>query len=133
MPDSFHCTVVTPQRQLLEQAARYASVPAWDGQVGIAPRRAPLLVRLGFGVLRLDMADGTSSRFFLGGGFAQMKDNQLDLLCDEAVPEAEIDREQARADLASARAEAARTEEEVDRRNDRIARARAMLGLAGGR
>ena len=49
--ESFKCSVVTPEKQILDDQVTYASIPAWDGQSGIAPGRAALLVRLGIGTM----------------------------------------------------------------------------------
>lgn len=129
MADTFRCTLVTPEQQLLDESVVYASIPAWDGQIGLAPQRAPLLVKLGDGALRLDFAKGGSRWFFLAGGFAQMKDNRLSLVTDEAVPAEEIVRKDAEASLREAEAKPAVTDEEVARQQRRIARSRAMLHL----
>ena len=82
MPATFQCTIVTPQQPVLDKMVTYASIPAWDGQIGLAPKRAALLAKLGDGPLRLTDAHGNSSWFFLTGGFAQMKENRLTLLTE---------------------------------------------------
>jgi len=133
MPRDFHCTVVTPQQQLLDQAVSYASIPAWDGQIGIEDRRSPLLVKLGYGQLRLTLADGSKQHYFVGGGFAQMKDNRLTLLTDEAKAVSELDATSAREALENARYESAAGDEQIEKRERRMQRARAMAELAGQR
>ena len=70
MAETLQCTLVTPSAQLLDEEITYASVPAWDGLIGIAPMRAPLLIKLEDGPLRLDFTQGGSRWFFVGGGFA---------------------------------------------------------------
>ena len=52
---SFQCTVVTPEQQVLDETVTQAILPAHDGQIGILTDRAPLLVKLGVGPLRLDV------------------------------------------------------------------------------
>lgn len=129
MAQTFQCMIVTPQRQVLDQRVAYASVPAWDGLVGVAPQRAPLLIRLGDGPLRLDPPDDDQERslwFFVGGGFAQMKDNRLTILADEAIPAEEISAEAARAALAAAGGVAV-ADDEVQQRDRDLNRARHML------
>lgn len=129
MPDTFQCTLVTPQRQVLDEALSYATMPAWDGQIGVAPQRAPLLVSLGDGALRLDTANGESRWFFLAGGFAQMKDNRLTLLTDEALPPDQIDREQVEAAYKAAQSSKAVGQEQTNQRNRQLNRARAMMSF----
>lgn len=91
MAQTFRCTLLTPQQQLLDEEAVYASIPAYDGQMGIAPQRATMLTRLGEGPLRLDLARGQTRWFFISGGFAQMKANRLTILTRQALPSDEID------------------------------------------
>jgi F-type H+-transporting ATPase subunit epsilon len=86
---AFKCVVVTPEQQLFDETITQAIVPAHDGKVGILTDRAPLLVKLGAGELRLDLNGGQSRRFTIRGGLAQMKDNHLTILTNEAAaPEA---------------------------------------------
>ena len=51
---SFSCRIVTPSAAAFSGSVEYASIPAHDGQLGVADGRAPLLVKLGTGLLRLD-------------------------------------------------------------------------------
>ncbi len=129
MADSFNCTVVTPERQVLDSAVTYASVPAWDGLTGVAPQRAPMLVKLGDGPLRLDFAAGGSRWFFVGGGFAQVKDNRLTLLTHETIPAEEIVRQDTQAALKEAEARVALTDDEVARKQRAVQRNKLMLEL----
>jgi hypothetical protein len=85
---AFKCVVVTPEQQMFDETITQAIVPAHDGKIGILTDRAPLLVKLGAGELRLDLQGGQSRRFTIKGGIAQMKDNQLTILTSEASAEA---------------------------------------------
>ena len=38
---TFHCSVVTPERAVLETEASFVAFPAHDGEVGVLPDRAP--------------------------------------------------------------------------------------------
>jgi F-type H+-transporting ATPase subunit epsilon len=136
MATKFRCTLVTPEQQVLDGDVTYASIPAHDGQIGLMPGRAPLVAKLGDGALRLDFVDGGSRWFFVGGGFAQMKDNKLSLVADEAVPADQIVKATAEADLRAGLAKIARTDAEVERKMRAIARAREMVAIhekAGGK
>ncbi len=132
MASSFRCTIVTPEAQLLDDEVTYASIPGWDGQVGLMHQRAPLLVKLGDGALRLDYASGGSRWFYVGGGFAQMKDDRLTVLTQEAVGVEEMVRQDVQATLKEAQARVAPTLDEVDRRRREISRAQTMLHLIDG-
>lgn len=126
---TFRCTVITPNTQVLDQDVTAAVIPAWDGELGLLKQRAPLLVKLGFGSMRLDSANG-SERLFIGGGFAQMKDDKLTLLTDEAVPTGKINVEETQAALKEAEAFSPQTPAQSNRRQRDIERAKAMLRAA---
>ena len=89
--NSFHCSVITPERAVLETEATFVAFPAHDGEVGILPNRAPLLFKMGAGELRVEGPEGTRI-LFVDGGFAQMVENRLTLLTEVAKRLEEIDR-----------------------------------------
>lgn len=131
MATSFQCTLVTPERQLVDQPVTYASIPAWDGLLGVEPQRAPLMVKLGAGALRLDSESGKSDLYFVSGGFAQMKDNKLTLIADAAMSASQIDKDTAKAELAAALAVVAVGEEAIAAKQSSVDTARAKLDIAG--
>lgn len=130
MAKTFQCTLLTPEQAVLDAPVEYASIPAWDGLLGVAFQRAPLVVKLGIGSLRLDLADGGARWFFVGGGFAQMKDNHLVLLTDAVTPSDQLDAEEATAALKEALARKAVEDPDVERKQREVAKARAMIELA---
>lgn len=90
---SFDCTLVTPQAAVVSGKVVYANVPAWDGQMGFQPGRAPILARLGAGELRLDFADseksqGGTTTYTIEGGFLKMSDDKLTILAEKASAKA---------------------------------------------
>ncbi len=130
---SFQCTVVTPEQQVMDETVTQAILPAHDGQLGVLTNRAPILVKLGVGPLRLDLPGGTRRVFFVEGGIAQMKSNRLTILTDDAIPASEIDAETARAEYAEAAARVP-TDEKTKRDRERaMRRASAKQALAVSR
>jgi len=127
---SFRCVIVTPEQQVLDESLEQAILPAHDGLVGILTDRAPLLVRLGQGPLRVDVANGQSRNFYVEGGVAQMKDNRLTILTNEATPAGEIDAEAARAEYNEAVARRITDPHSFEDRQRHLARARAKQQLA---
>jgi len=67
---------------------------------------------------------------FINGGVAQMKDNRLTILTNEAVPPEEIDAQTARAEYAEAEAQQTTDERSHQDRQRRMQRARAMQAMA---
>jgi F-type H+-transporting ATPase subunit epsilon len=86
------CTVVTPDAQLFDEVIGSATLPAHDGMIGILPGHAPMLLRVGSGLLTLHRAGKSDYVLFIDGGVAQVKDDVLTLLTDQAMPPSEIDR-----------------------------------------
>jgi len=128
---AFRCTIVTPEEQVLDESLTQAILPAHDGLLGILTDRAPLLAKLGQGPLRVDLAAGGSRHFYIEGGIAQMKDNNLTILTNEATPANEIDAEAARAEYNEAVARRITDAHSFDDRQKQMARARAKQELAG--
>ena len=93
---AFQCMIVTPEQQLLDQSATQVILPAHDGQIGILTGRAPLLVKLGLGKLKIDLPGGKSQTYLVDGGIAQMKGNKLTVLTGAAWAPDAIDPADAR-------------------------------------
>jgi F-type H+-transporting ATPase subunit epsilon len=127
---AFQCVIVTPEQQALDESATQAIVPAWDGEIGILTDRAPLLVKLGLGPLRIDLAGGRSRTFVIDGGIAQMKDNRLTILTNQATGAEEIDAAAARAEYAEAEARIAPDAKAREERTHQLALARAKQAVA---
>ena len=93
MPAPFKASLITPEAILVEASVVFAQIPAHDGLVGILEKRAPLLAKMGTGILRLDTAPNVSQRFLVTGGYAQMKGDELTILTTEAIPAKQITQE----------------------------------------
>jgi F-type H+-transporting ATPase subunit epsilon len=129
--DTFHCSVITPERAVLETEATFVAFPAHDGEVGVLRNRAPLLYKLGAGELRVETPEGPH-RLFVDGGFAQMVENRLTILTEQAKRVEEIDRAAAERALAEARALPASGGEAAHAARQRAIRsAQVQIRLAG--
>lgn len=128
--DTFHCSVITPERAVLETEATFVAFPAHDGEVGILPGRAPLLFKMGIGELRVESPEG-NHRFFVDGGFAQMVENRLTLLTEIARAVEELDRTEAQRALAAAREMPMISDAEFAARQRAVRSAETQLRLAG--
>lgn len=80
---AFHVTLISPETKLFEGPAKFAVVPAFDGEVGILYGHAPLMSLLGEGTLRVETDEGTR-RFRVSRGFVQVLDNEVSVLSEEA-------------------------------------------------
>lgn len=130
MPGTFQCIVVTPEAPILDHPVKHAVIPAWDGRIGLLPSHAPLLVKLGFGPISLDLEDNSRKMLFIGGGFAQMKDEVLTILTDEALDPNQINRTEVAAAFREAEARQPTSNQEANRRQRDLERARGLLAVA---
>jgi F-type H+-transporting ATPase subunit epsilon len=127
-PRQLQCVVVTPERALLDEPADFVAVPMYDGELGVLPGRAPLIGRLGAGELRLRRG-GRMERFFVDGGFVQVRANTVTVLTARALRAAEIDATAAKQALQAALAPAA-SPEAREAHFKAQERARAQLRIA---
>jgi F-type H+-transporting ATPase subunit epsilon len=123
-----HCVVVTPERALLDEPADFVALPLYDGELGVLPGRAALIGRLGAGELRIRRA-GVAQRFFVDGGFAQVRDNVITVLTSRAVRAEDIDSAAAERTLAESH-QAAATPDAQEARLKVQERARSQLRVA---
>jgi F-type H+-transporting ATPase subunit epsilon len=129
MKHSLTVVVVTPEQTVLESEAEFVALPLYDGEVGILPGRAPLIGRLGPGEMRLKQA-GTTSSYYLEGGFVQIVDNVVCVMTSRAMPAARINVAAAEQQLATESKKAAPTAEEQAIRDRHISQARAQIRTA---
>lgn len=126
---SLHCSVITPERRVYEGDVDMVTIPAHDGEIGILVDRAPLLCKLGAGEMRVSGGDGNQS-WFINAGFAQVIDNTVIVLTQEAIPASELTRAEAERSLAEAREIRVTDDISARRRAEAEASARARLRLA---
>jgi F-type H+-transporting ATPase subunit epsilon len=127
---TFHCSIVTPERAVLEtDAATFVALPAWDGEIGFLVDRAPIICKLAAGEARVRTAQGDQG-WFVDGGFAEMVDNRLTVLTEAASEAENLDRGAARRALDLALSMPVRDDAEEAARERALQRARAQLRLA---
>jgi len=125
---SLQCVVVTPERAVLDEAVEFVALPMYDGELGVLPGRAPLIGRLGYGELRIRQG-ATTRRFFVDGGFAQVRSNTVTVLTPRAIRDEDIDTQAATQSLDQARTPAATPEAQQTHQRS-LERARAQLRVA---
>ena len=129
--NAFRCRIITPSESAFDGEATYASVPAWDGQMGLLAGSAPRLAKLGIGGLRLDLPEGGSRWFLIEGGFLQVSGGLVTLLTERAVEAEQLSEEEASNLLEEANARAVAGGEDREMVEADQQRARTMATLAG--
>ncbi len=125
----FQCTVVTPERTVCDTIAEFVALTLYDGELGIAPGRAPLIGRLGAGEMRIT-SEGRTSRYYVEGGFVEVTGGQVTVLTDRAIPAEQLDVKLIQEQLQTAQARRATTPEAQATRDQTQAQARAPLRVA---
>jgi len=104
-------------------------LPAHDGLVGVLPGHAPMLCELGVGLLRYHDINGKEQILFVAGGFGHIRENEITILTNEAIPANEITEDQADNELQRAEDMPMTTIEEVEARNAAIEHANHLVAL----
>lgn len=128
---AFQCILLTPDQRLLDQQVTQVILPAHDGLMGILTDRAPIIVKMGIGPLRVDLLDGKKLFFFIDGGIAQMKRNVLTLLTTSAMPATQIDHQAAVEEYNAALATKAVKAADIDERDKALKRASVKQTMSG--
>ncbi len=127
MADNLKCVVVTPEKAVLDEPADFVVVPMFDGELGIARDRQPLIGRLGFGELRITQGSQTKN-FYVDGGFVQVRGNVVTVLTAKAIPVKDIKTADAESALSSQKVEL--TPEGREAQHKAQQRARAQIRIA---
>jgi F-type H+-transporting ATPase subunit epsilon len=121
--------VVTPEKAVLDEASESVVLPLFDGELGVLAGRAAFVGQLAAGELRLTTA-GETKRFFVDAGFAQVRDNVVNVLTSKASPAAEVTAAAVQAAEAVAAALPATNPAEKETKSKAAARAAAMSRVA---
>jgi F-type H+-transporting ATPase subunit epsilon len=118
-PNTIHVDIVSAEGEIFSGAASMVFAPGSQGELGIAPRHAPLLTLLKPGEVRVQSADGAEQHFFIGGGALEVQPNKVTVLADTALRAKDLDEN-------AALAAKQRAEEMLSKATDRIEHAEAM-------
>jgi F-type H+-transporting ATPase subunit epsilon len=120
------CMVVTPEKAVLDEPADFVVVPMFDGELGVAPDRLPLIGRLGFGELRITQGNQTK-HFYVDGGFVQIRANVVTVLTSKAMDVKDIKIADAQAALQPAKGETTPEGQEAQEKAQQRARVQLRL------
>jgi F-type H+-transporting ATPase subunit epsilon len=95
--------LVTPEKVAWSAPADFVVLPALEGEMGVLPGHAPYLVQLAPGEVRVT-DKGETRRFAVSGGFAEVKDDKVELFAETAEMSDQIDAARAQQALEKAKA-----------------------------
>ena len=123
MANTIHVDIVSAEGQIFSGDASMVFVPGSEGEIGIAPRHAPLLTTLKPGEVRVQTEGREEQSFYVGGGALEIQPHQVTVLADTAARAHDLDE-------AAALAAKSRAEDAVRTRGDKLEIAEAQAELA---
>src|SRR4051794_219684 len=94
-PNTVHVDIVSAEGEIFSGAASMVFAPGAQGELGIAPRHAPLLTLLKAGEVRVQTPDGQEQQFFVGGGALEIQPDKVTVLADTALRAKDLDEQAA--------------------------------------
>ncbi len=125
---NIHVDIVSAEGHIHSGEAQMVFAPAEMGDVGIAPRHAPLLTRLKPGTVRVQQPGGEELEFFVGGGILEIQPYLVTVLADTAMRAKDADEAAALAAKQAAEEKLAGAKDEMD-----LARAQSEMIEAAAR
>ena len=126
--------VVSPEKLLLSRDVDMVVIPASEGDLGVLPNHAPMIVLLRGGTIAITEGGRVTDRLFVSGGFAEITPERCTVLADEAIPVGELKADEGQRRLVEAQAEYDGTDKmnvaALDIAMDRMQSARAMIEAA---
>jgi F-type H+-transporting ATPase subunit epsilon len=88
--------IVSAEGEIYSGEAKMVYAPAAMGDIGIAPRHAPLLTNLRAGDLRVETPEGEEKFFYVTGGVIEVQPHLVTVLADSALRGDDLDEEASR-------------------------------------
>ena len=89
-----HVNIVSAEGEIFTGDADMVFAPAKAGEIGIAPRHAPLLTTLKPGSVRVQTGEG-EKLFYVTGGILEVQPHLVTVLADSALHAAQLDESEA--------------------------------------
>jgi len=118
-----HVDIVSAENEIFSGLAEMVFAPAELGEVGIAPRHAPLITTLLPGEVRVKVSDTETQDYYVSGGILEVQPHLVTVLADTAIRAKDIDE-------ASALEAKAKAEEMLLDKSGKIDFAKAQAELA---
>ena len=119
------CDIVSAEAEIFHGQATMVIASGEMGELGIAPRHAPLITRLKPGQVRVIPESGEEQFFYVSGGILEVQPNLVTVLADTAMRAKDIDENSARRAKEEAERVIANRGEAME-----IAEAQAQLAMA---
>ena len=88
---SIHVDIVSAEGEIFSGEAEMVFAPGQLGEIGIAPRHAPLLTDLKPGEVRVQTSEGEEQFFYVSGGVLEIQPQLVTVLADSALRAEDLD------------------------------------------
>ena len=88
---TIRCDIVSAEQEIFHGEATLVVVTGELGELGIAPRHAPLITRLKPGKVVVTLPSGEQLDFAIGGGILEVQPQVVTVLADTAIRAQDID------------------------------------------
>ena len=93
---TIRCDIVSAEKEIFHGNVSMVIATGEMGELGIAPRHAPLITRLKPGQVRLKLENGEEQFFYVSGGILEVQPQVVTVLADTAERAADLDEAAAR-------------------------------------
>ena len=97
MASTIRCDIVSAEQEIFHGEATLVVATGEEGELGIAPRHAPLITRLKPGKVVVTLPGGEQLDFAIGGGILEVQPQVVTVLADTAIRATDIDEASVRA------------------------------------
>ena len=97
MTTTIRCDIVSAEAEIFHGEVQMVVATGELGELGIAPRHAPLITRLKPGYVRVTLVGGEQQEFYISGGILEVQPQVVSVLADTAIRAADLDEAKARA------------------------------------
>lgn len=97
MSTTIRCDIVSAESEIFSGEVTFVVATGELGELGIAPRHAPLITRLKPGKVIVTKADGEKIDIAIGGGVMEVQPQVVTILADTAIRADDIDEAAVRA------------------------------------
>jgi F-type H+-transporting ATPase subunit epsilon len=96
MASTIRCDIVSAEQEIFHGTVEMVVATGEMGELGIAPRHAPLITRLKPGQVRVILPGGEEQFFYVSGGILEVQPQVVTILTDTAIRAADLDEAQAK-------------------------------------
>ncbi|MCK9490250.1 MAG: F0F1 ATP synthase subunit epsilon [Xanthomonadales bacterium] len=94
---TIRCDIVSAEDEIFHGNVTLVVATGEMGELGIAPRHAPLITRLKPGYVRVTLENGDSQEFYVSGGILEVQPQVVSVLADTAMRAKDLDEAAAKA------------------------------------